>query len=478
MKRMLVGLAAMLLALVALPSQAAFHLFRIDQVYSNADGTIQYVVMHESSGSNGENFWAGNHLETTSTGGAKQQITFPTGLPSSNTASRRVLIATPGFAALNLVTPDYTIPAGFLPVAGGKLDYAGSVDEITFAALPTDGATAINRNGAPVAATPTNFAGATATLTAPPPAAALPDLNQHGLTGSWFEPATDGQGIELEVFPNLVVAPGTSLIQGAWFTFEGAPAGGADRERWFTFNGNGQSGAASVPITIFRNVGGNFDAAPVTQGTIVGNGTLSFADCSNATLAYTFTDGSARTGSIALTRLTPNVTCTVGTPPPTNADFALSGNWFDATTSGQGVVVDVNPVLPAVFLTWYTYAPVGQALGAAGQRWFTAVAPYIVGARTMTLPLSETTGGVFDQSPPKPSSNPVGTATLTFASCTSAQLSFNFTSGSSVGKVGTIALTRVGPVPPGCVSAAAAADPMPMPPPAMCYYGDMCPPGG
>ena len=132
MKRMLVGLAAMLLALAALPSQAAFHLFRIDQVYSNADGTIQYVVMHESTGSNGENFWAGLRLETTNTGGAKQQFTFPSGLPSSNTASRSVLIATAGFAALNLVTPDYTIPAGFIPVGGGKLDYASGVDEITF----------------------------------------------------------------------------------------------------------------------------------------------------------------------------------------------------------------------------------------------------------------------------------------------------------------------------------------------------------
>jgi hypothetical protein len=278
------------------------------------------------------------------------------------------------------------------------------------------------------------------------------DLNQHGLTGSWFERATDGQGIEIEVFPNLV-GPGTSLVQGAWFTFEGAPAGGADRERWFTFNGNGQSGVASVAVTIFRNVGGNLNAMPVTQPTAVGTGTLAFADCSNATLAYTFTDGSGRTGSIALTRLTPNVTCTVGSAPATNADFALSGNWFDAATAGQGIVVEVNPASPAVFLTWYTYAPAGQASGAAGQRWFVAEIPYTVGTRTFTMPLFETTGGVFDQpTVPKPSSAAVGTATLSFASCTAAQLTFNFTAGSSMGRSGTILLRRVGPVPPGCTS--------------------------
>jgi hypothetical protein len=476
MKRIVVGLATLLLGVVAVHADAAFHLFRIDQVYSSADSTVQYVVLRESTGSNGENFWAGHTLETTSAGGAQQQFVFLTGLPSSATASRRVLVATAGFAALGLVAPDYVVPNGFIPRGGGKVDYASGTDEITFTALPTDGATAFNRNGQPVAATPTNFAGATTTLTptTPPPPAGSPDLNQHGLTGSWFEAATSGHGIEIEVFPNLAGA-GVSLVQGAWFTFDGPPAGGADRERWYTFNGPGQSGGANVPVKIFQNVGGNFGAAPITQGAQVGTGTLTFADCSNATLSYAFPDGSGRAGSIALTRLTPNVTCTVGTAPATNADFALSGNWFDASTSGQGFVLDVNPVSPAVFLTWYTYAPAGQALGAAGQRWFVGLLkPYTVGSRAVTLPLFETTGGLFDQpSTPAPASVPVGTATVTFASCSSAQVSYNFTSGSSAGRTGAISLIRVGPIPPGCTLAATDI----MPPPMMCSYG-YCYPGG
>ena len=477
MKRIIVGLATMLLGVVAVPADAAFHLFRIDQVYSSADSTVQYVVLRESTGSNGENFWAGQRLETTSAGGAKQQFVFPSNLPSSSTASRRVLVATASFAALHLVTPDYTVPDGFIPRGGGKVEYAGGVDEVDFPALPTDGATAFDRNSQPVAATPTNFAGATATLTATaPPPAGSPDLNQHGLTGSWFESATSGQGIEIEVFPNLT-GPGVSLVQGAWFTFDSAPAGGVDRERWYTFNGPGQSGGANVPVTIFQNVGGNFNATPVTQATQVGTGTLTFADCSNATLSYAFTDGTGRTGSIALTRLTPNVTCTVGTAPATNADFALSGNWFDVSTAGQGFVFDVNPVSPAVFLTWYTYAPAGQMLGAAGQRWFVGLLkPYTVGSHSVTLPLFETTGGVFDQATlPAPASVQVGTATVTFASCTSAQVSFNFTSGSSAGRSGTISLVRVGPIPPGCTLSATNIMP---PPPMTCSYGDYCTPGG
>ena len=277
-----------------------------------------------------------------------------------------------------------------------------------------------------------------------------PDLNQHGLTGSWYEPATSGQGIEVEFFPNLVV-PGTALVQGAWFTFDTAPVGAADHDRWYTFSGNGQSGMPNVPITIYRNIGGNFNDLPITSATVVGSGTLTFTDCTNATLAYTFSDGSGRTGTIPLTRLLANVTCTVGTTPGTNADFSFSGNWYDAATSGQGFVFEVNPLTPFFFLTWYTYAPNGQAAGVAGQRWFTGQASYTAGSRTIIAPLYETTGGLFDQpTNPAPATVQVGTATVTFGSCAAAQLQFNFTAGSGAGKAGTIALTRVGPVPAGC----------------------------
>ena len=132
--RVLVVFAAALFASFA---HAAFHLFRVDQVYSNADGNVQYVVMREVTGSDGENFWQGNALTTTGASGM-QQFRFPANLPSPSTASRSVLIATGGFAALGVVTPDYTIPAGFIPRAGGTLNYAG-VDTITLPALPTDG---------------------------------------------------------------------------------------------------------------------------------------------------------------------------------------------------------------------------------------------------------------------------------------------------------------------------------------------------
>ena len=296
----------------------------------------------------------------------------------------------------------------------------------------------------------TDLADIAAFLAGPGSVASGPDLNQHGLTGSWYEPATSGQGIEVEFFPNLVAA-GTAFVQGAWFTFDVAPIGAADHDRWYTFAGNAVSGQPNIAVTIYRNVGGNFDALPTTSATQVGTGTLAFTDCTHGTLTYAFSDGSGRSGSIPLTRLLANVTCVASGTPATNADFGFSGNWYSVATSGQGFVFEVNPATPYFFLTWYTYAPAGQAAGAAGQRWFTGQAAFVPGSRTIVAPLYETTGGVFDQATnPAPATVQVGTATITFAGCSSAQLQYAFTAGSSSGKSGVIALTRVGPVPAGC----------------------------
>lgn len=167
MKVRLQWLVLVCLALCTPFAQASFHEFRIEQVYSNADGTVQFVVMHEASGSDGENFWAGQQLRVTDTFGATRQITFPTNLPSSSTANARVLIATPGFAALGLVTSDFSIPAGFLPTGGGTLNYAG-VNQITFAALPTDGVLALMASGGTTRNLATNFARASASVGAAP----------------------------------------------------------------------------------------------------------------------------------------------------------------------------------------------------------------------------------------------------------------------------------------------------------------------
>lgn len=426
---------------------AFFHTQDVEEVYSNADGTIQFLTL--TTNFNGENLSAGQPLTSRDlAGNVTASFTFPSNLPSSSTAGRHVLIGTQSFAALGLITPDFVVPDHFVQTGGGSIGTAFHTLFYGAGQLPLDGANALFRTGI-MPNVAKNFAGQSASVAlAPPPAS--PDLDQHGLTGSWFEPATDGQGFQIEVFPDLVAA-GTGSVQMSWFTFD-TSVGGEDHQRWYTLSGNMVSGQPTASLTIFRNTGGNFNAPPITNGVAVGTATLSFATCASGQLNYTFTDGSGRAGTIPLTRITQNVTCSTTSARPTNPDFTFSGNWYNAATSGQGFTVEVNPVNGSVFVPWYTYAPAGAGAGAAGQRWYTGSGAFAAGARTIPVVIRETTRGVFDTPTiPAPTSDVVGSGTLAFQSCSTATFSYNFTDGSSRGMSGIIPLTRIGPVPPGCV---------------------------
>ena len=173
MLRFVRTLAAVWLMAVAGLASAAFHTWEIAEIYSNADGTIQFIVLRETQGMNGENLLAGRTLTVTRTGGTAKSILFPTDLPSPSTANRYVLIATQGYvdagatyAEFRNAAPDYVMPNQFLPTDGGTLNYAG-VDSVSFGPLPVDGSLALYT---PVSGSfvdvnvARNFAGGVATL--------------------------------------------------------------------------------------------------------------------------------------------------------------------------------------------------------------------------------------------------------------------------------------------------------------------------
>ena len=270
----------------------------------------------------------------------------------------------------------------------------------------------------------------------------------HGLTGAWYQPAISGQGILLEVYGEDWGA-GLVFVQGSWFTFDAEGSGG---QRWYTFGGwqDYWDWLGGASFELYQNVGGNFNAPPVTSPVRVGSVELWFLDCTTASMSYTFSDGS-RSGSIELIRLAPNVTCLESGESTKNADFGYSGNWFDPSTAGQGFVFEVNPIAGMAFLAWSTYAAAGESLGAAGQRWYTGQAGYTPGSRVLALTLYETKGGKFGASEPMAHTVPVGTATATFISCNAASFAFSFTSGDNAGASGTINLLRVGWTPADCV---------------------------
>ena len=139
----------------------SFHLYQVHEIFSNADGTVQFIEMAVGP-FNGESFWAGQSITVTS-GVAVNTFGFPADLPSTLTANTSVLIATQGFANLGIVTPDYIVPAGFLFTGGGVINYAG-FDNLAYAALPTNGTLSVDRVGNIANASPTDFAGVTGHL--------------------------------------------------------------------------------------------------------------------------------------------------------------------------------------------------------------------------------------------------------------------------------------------------------------------------
>jgi hypothetical protein len=234
----------------ATPAQASFHTLVIEQLYSNADGSVQYIVLRESAGADGENL-LGGHAVTVTAQGVSHAFTFPADLPSTSTAGRRVLLATRGFPVpmaakagyaypgypgypppddpappapppvTASAAPDYILPERFLPTDGGTVDYAG-VDRVAYAALPVDGETALGRDGAPQPALATNFAGVATVLHALPIAAvefyqpaldhyfisiAAPDIDalDSGRFAGWTR-----TGKSFRVYPTQAAAAGSA----------------------------------------------------------------------------------------------------------------------------------------------------------------------------------------------------------------------------------------------------------------------------
>jgi hypothetical protein len=153
------SLCAIVLVLASGAARATFHLWQLNEIYSNADGTVQFVELITNAG--GQEFVAG-HTITSTQGATTRSFTFPSNLPDDS-AGRTFLVGTAGFAALGLVTPDYIVPDGFLFTTNGRVNFVGA-DSVSWAALPTDGVLSINRSGAVGVNSPKNFAGVTGSV--------------------------------------------------------------------------------------------------------------------------------------------------------------------------------------------------------------------------------------------------------------------------------------------------------------------------
>lgn len=274
------------------------------------------------------------------------------------------------------------------------------------------------------------------------------NLDQRGLGSAWANPATGGQGLVAEFYPDIY-GPGRGLLFGGWFTFDEAVAGG---QRWYTIQGEVRRDAPSAAMPIYASTGGSFHTPQAATLTEVGQAVVSFDSCTKGSLAYGFNDGSARHGRIPLTRLLSNITCAPAGNNGAAAGASLwDGTWADPDDSQQGLVLGIDPAQDVLFGAWYTFAAnAGPADGAQGQRWYTLQGILPPGARQVDdVGIYTTTGGRFDRSGTTVTRQ-VGHARLEFVSCAAATLAWTFTAGENAGKQGLLALTRTGPVPDGC----------------------------
>ena len=194
---LLVAWAVGLLAAGGSPARAGCHTWDVSEIFSNADGTIQFIELRETNGGCCEDGISGHNIDT---GKRTYQIPGPDlDLP---TAFRNLLFGTAEFAALpGAPTPDYIIANNFFYLDGDFVRYT-PYDTMTFGPgeLPTDGIQSL----VPLAFgnlvdnnSPTNYAGETGMVDAG--------------TDVSPPPVPDGSGNTLPMTVEMLDADGTIL---------------------------------------------------------------------------------------------------------------------------------------------------------------------------------------------------------------------------------------------------------------------------
>jgi hypothetical protein len=390
-----------ILGLTSATAGAAFHLWRMTEIYSNADGSVQFLEL--ASPSDGEGLVFGHTLRVI-VGGVTRTFTFPDNLPF-NSRNKRMLVATQGFADLGVVVPDFVVPNGFFAAAGGAVNFS-DVDIWSHPPLPADGMLSLQRDGATAVNSPTNFAGRTGTV------GAGPAPNFQGL---WYKaPAESESGWGV----NISHQGDTFFV--TWFTYD---LDGS--QMWLVGPAVRRNAGNAYTGELFRTTGPAFNAVPFGSiaASAVGTVTFSFADADNGTFGYSV---NGVTQSKAITRQvfdTPP-TCSAGGAPGAMPNF--SDLWYRAPAESEpGWGVNITQQGNVIFAAWFTYDATGRGMWVVGPRMERTT------GNTFAGPLFRTTGPAFNAVPWNPAgvtALPVGNATLSFTDANSGSFAYTITS--------------------------------------------------
>jgi hypothetical protein len=146
-------------------AKASFHLWDINEIYSNADGTVQFIELICLYPS--QQFLNGVTI-TFTTPTYTHTFTFPSNVPAE-TANKTLLLGTTKLGTVLGLFPDFTLPTSsppFIPLSTDgpvTISFGGGADTVTYTNLPTNGTNSLNRSGPNQLSvglnSPKNFAG-------------------------------------------------------------------------------------------------------------------------------------------------------------------------------------------------------------------------------------------------------------------------------------------------------------------------------
>src|SRR5262245_23492836 len=185
MSRRLNALVVAAILVHASVASAGHHQWIISELFSNADGTVQFVeLLGTANNEQGVGPFSVNTLGPE--GATPTAASLSPNLPSPNTAGAYMLLGTAGYATLaaqqGAPAPDRTLPNNFLEIAADRVRYAGlaGTDRV-YANIPTGGIDSLDyENPSGTVNTPENFAGQTGSIDASP--AAVPSLGAGAIT--------------------------------------------------------------------------------------------------------------------------------------------------------------------------------------------------------------------------------------------------------------------------------------------------------
>lgn len=146
---------------------ADFDQWQFSEVFSNAEGDVQYIVLESAVSNQGD--LSGLTLVASDASGQQQNNLLFSANLTGETQGSKLLIATQSFVQTTGLSADFEITDGFLFTEGGSLDFANGTSVLSYGAsqLAKNGVQSMSGSLDPQLPNPTNFTGLSAALSLP-----------------------------------------------------------------------------------------------------------------------------------------------------------------------------------------------------------------------------------------------------------------------------------------------------------------------